>query len=90
VSVYYDDEVGGHFTIQLHNIGSQEDYYVDLEAHSDGTIDVPPGTYNIIFTNDAGTGYFNFFVGCGLYDAGPSMTFYSVDINASCNTITID
>lgn len=93
VSFYYDNEVGATFTIQLHNALSGQDYWISVTGHSDGTIDIPPGSYNIIITPQTSSGYFLYTVACGYYNEGPGstvMTFYSVDLSSGCNTMEID
>lgn len=91
VSIYADDEHGTDVTLLFHNIGTGHDYSFTAYAHDSGNLgDVPPGNYNITLTPNA-SGWYNYSVGCGYNDAGPgAMTFNSVDISSSCNSISIE
>ncbi len=91
VSIYGENDHGTSVTIQLHNVASGQDYWFTVYAHDSGILgDVPPGNYNITLTPNA-SGWFSYLVGCGYSNNGPdAITFYGVDINPSCNSISIE
>ncbi len=92
VSVYGENNHGTSINIQLHNVGTGQDYWFTADPHSSGTLgDAPPGTYDITVTPSSSSGWYNYSVGCGYWSDGPgAITFYGVIVNSGCNSVVID
>jgi YD repeat-containing protein len=92
VSLYYNNNVGVDFILDLYNVDTGEEFWFDAYSFTSGNLgDVPPGNYNITIDPQDFWGYTSFSVGCGYYNSGSStISFYGVPLSDGCNSFDMN